>query len=318
MFSFPSSSALSNGTQRIKGWLNSVDLGKFGRSTESDADASIAAPMSPSLRHPSVEDLQRLVAARSRSSSMDALEQERLTKEYRQRRLSKLQNFLGERLAAQELMAQGIVDDPQDAVAATVALAGDDRRQQQRRMNKLERVFGQMPPRELIINQDDPWPVRNKKVLKMLTFLLEHDIESDLEQLIDFMADVDATYPPPATEAESDKVKTVRLKKINKLNKFFGDTMSQEIQVRAVPHSWGPVLTFMHAQREQAVLSELLESYEEAVEEDERFSELKDDVESLKLQVHRRASIQSNAPLHSEEEPVAAASGVQTSTIAEE
>jgi len=53
-------------------------------------------------------------------------------------------------------------------------------------------MFGHMPPQDLIINPDDPWPIRQTKSLHALTYLLDENQEEEIHHLVNTMLEFEA------------------------------------------------------------------------------------------------------------------------------
>jgi len=54
-------------------------------------------------------------------------------------------------------------------------------------MYKLEKVFGEMPPRDMLLNENDPWKVRQQKSLHVLNYLLDKNNEDEINELVQTM-----------------------------------------------------------------------------------------------------------------------------------
>jgi len=76
---------------------------------------------------------------------------------------------------------------------AEQALSAGEKRLQQKKIYKLEKMFGEMPPRELIINPDDPWAVRQEKSLHALSYLLNGNNERDVQELVKVMIEFEVS-----------------------------------------------------------------------------------------------------------------------------
>lgn len=127
-------------------------------------------------------------------------------------------------------------------------------------MYKLEKVFGEMPPRDMLLNENDPWKVRQQKSLHVLNYLLDKNNEDEINELVQTMIqfEYDVIYfsflisvlcfyfmflpfnsiifffqeeEAEEDEDEKQRAKTLRQKKLNKLSHFFGNTLSEKILV---------------------------------------------------------------------------------------
>ncbi|KCV72880.1 hypothetical protein H696_00451 [Fonticula alba] len=180
-------------------------------------------------------------------------------KEYRLRKLSKLQEFLGERLNRQLLESQQIIPRPH--------MSPEERRAQQKRLRKLASVFGHHPPApgegptddfpadqmaflqdssssgdlssSLLIHPSDPLEVRNSKSIRALAFLVDNQDDSELDDFFKRIADLELEDSSSAAAAvatadvsspvDPARARQARQKKLKKLQRFFGETFSEEV-----------------------------------------------------------------------------------------
>ncbi|CAG8807729.1 14695_t:CDS:1, partial [Racocetra fulgida] len=216
------------------------------------------------------------------------------TKEYRRKKLQKLYNFLGERVPIDivlgekdnddaSLLPEPLPDPPKrkskgrptslsfsskkntsssnnntDAHATLTLprLSAIDRKRHLHRAIKLEKMFGEAPPQDLIVQKlrsrnftDSISSIDiHRRSIMSLEYLMENDINA-MYDLIDYMADSDgenydedceeeysAPFSAPATPNPANSLrfnlpqidpKQVKLKGIRKLSHFFGATYGQ-------------------------------------------------------------------------------------------
>jgi len=180
----------------------------------------------------SLESLRPKMMRKSASREIDRDERESLasssdpdmiktSKEYRRRKLVKLQQFLGERLSVQVVDTASpalspmsattpkppstprssvaspklsVYDDlpgsagepqqPQQAQATKIT--AEEKKQRQKKIYKLGKMFGELPPIELIIQPNDSWIVRQRKSVQALTLLVDN-FEVDDSNIMDLV-----------------------------------------------------------------------------------------------------------------------------------
>ena len=141
-------------------------------------------------------------------------------------------------------------------------------------------MFGEMPPRELIINDDDSWSVRQEKSVHALTFLLNGNNEQTVHDLVQVMAEFEAAEGEADSEEQAAKLKNGRQKKMNKLKDFFGGNISEE------------------AIAEQKFLSDIQQAIAEEVASDDQLKSLAGEVQELKTKIVRRVSTKVKRYVH--------------------
>jgi len=108
-------------------------------------------------------------------------------------------------------------------------LRSDEKKQQLKKFNKLEKMFGEKPPKELVLDQlnnEDSWNVKQKKSLLILISLLE-DPNYDLTPILNTFTNNERSSTFFITSTET---KTVKPKKLNKLSQFFLNQPSEDQQ----------------------------------------------------------------------------------------
>ncbi|KAI9145032.1 hypothetical protein BKA69DRAFT_654692 [Paraphysoderma sedebokerense] len=212
------------------------------------------------------------------------------SKEIRRKKLEKLYRFLGERLSENALeslqnqAAQALLKNPNAVVTASnTPLTPDEKRQTVRRAVKLGKMFGAVPPSQLLSEMDKKTLQHRSSIFSLRQVL--HD-DNALVDLLALMSDSQADGANPtdvSVAAKADPTssviseempvpvdKTFRQKKLHKLQRFFGDKVD-------------PVFLF-----EQNVLATLERTMEEELDSDS-LKELKKDLELLRNEVRKAA-----------------------------
>jgi len=257
------------------------------------------------------------------------------TKEYRRKKLRKLQQFLGERITLTTLTkeASNIAGNGTDSSAAESPLmktkmdhslhsthatspnlgnsigaqqrimSSKERQAQVKRINKLERVFGSVPPVALV-NADDTPAELTKKTIASLSYILDQQREFDFVELIENMAEFDLELEgkPTSTgfkttlgglkssgttgmhsasfnnimdamnnETSSVAAKQARQRKLLKLQRFFGNNLNTETLI------------------ELNILRDLEKSIEEEVTNPEELKQLKIQIQTVRDSVRKQS-----------------------------
>ncbi|KAJ3414921.1 hypothetical protein HDV05_005870 [Chytridiales sp. JEL 0842] len=227
----------------------------------------------------------------------------------KKKRLDKLSSVFGQRIKADTLTeAQSYVpmnlinSDIGRVLPAPRVLTGSERKQVQRRANKIEKLLGAIPPTEALIttveNKEQKVQMSEgpgKRVYRniaSLSFIIENtaDVVELLETLTVVGADSDANNKRRSgygqdffneeehetmlnnPEAAGEASKEVRQKKLQKLRKFFGDDVN------------------IYRVIEQQIFAELEKSIEEEVKNEKELEVLRQDMASLRQMVLRRSA----------------------------
>ncbi|KAJ3107654.1 hypothetical protein HDU97_003648 [Phlyctochytrium planicorne] len=212
----------------------------------------------------------------------------------KKKRLDKLSSMLGERIKVND------VSDSQAAVAVQNTphqigrvlptprvLTPDERKQVQRRANKIERLMGVIPPTEALISTISESEAQAKlsseaakklqKGIASISFFIQNT--SDVVELLETLSVVSAEFPNleprrlsmVSDEGEPVESKESRQRRINKLRKFFGN----DINVIALI--------------ENQLLSDLEQNLEEVVDQGDK-QVLMENMKSLRVMMNRRSN----------------------------
>ncbi|KAJ3330010.1 hypothetical protein HDU76_006664 [Blyttiomyces sp. JEL0837] len=212
------------------------------------------------------------------------------TKEIKKKRLDKLSAVLGTRIKIDNIndkQAQPSSPVPVSPNSASIGrslpppriLSTDERKQVQKRANKIERLLGALPPTEAllltvenaeknVVMHEGP-SLRAHKNIASLSFLIEN--ANDVVDLLVKITEIDTDIGENLEDDERERSKDTRKKKLNKLRKFFGN----DIDVSGII--------------EQQLFTELERTITEEVTDSEDLAVLRNDMERLRQIVQRRS-----------------------------
>jgi len=172
---------------------------------------TIKTSLNPRLKHHDVVSMMSSHTEQS-SNSLDSsllMESEASGKESQRRQLNKLSDLLGEHIRVEQLNTQaaGPVIEP---------LSEEDKRIHIKRLTKLSKMFGGAPPQA-----EHSRAAIHRASIQSVSDLLGKP-EQMLNELMELLDDEDHNTSGVSIEAERGR------KRINKLNKFFGDTLGLE------------------------------------------------------------------------------------------
>ena len=239
-----------------------------------------AAVANPNLRRNSQKNYY-ISNARKRISSSNAEEEDpEITKMIRRRKSEKLQQFLGERINQKLLEVQVLATKNKLKESGDAGTGKSATRRTKpamvKKANKLERLFGEIPPTDLILLTKDALSPERRSIISLQILL---DNNADVTDLLNFMGSSDAGN---VEESATDEVKNARQKRLNKLRSFFGESIRPQELI------------------ERHILSYLQESIEEKYS-GEDLEKLKEDLDHLRERV-RRYSIKERVPEEEKED----------------
>ncbi|KAI8806028.1 hypothetical protein BJ742DRAFT_818158 [Cladochytrium replicatum] len=154
------------------------------------------------------------------------------SREYRRRKLAKLQHFLGERLTLEEVATPVMVPvSPRMGPLTQEAKAS-----QLKRADKLNRMFGEVVPAKMVsVDRDSVLDLQ--KQIQVLQSLMESD--KDVLELIDAMTDFDMAMsgvkdPEFGSDEELQKQKASMQQKMKRLRKFFGTNVDTGVVLEQI------------------------------------------------------------------------------------
>ncbi|KAJ3169184.1 hypothetical protein HDU88_000980 [Geranomyces variabilis] len=202
------------------------------------------------------------------------------------RRLDKISSLMGQRIGVGEIIeARATVNPNIQSAVPSRPLTLEEKKLFQKKSTKLERMLGQLPPVEAIMQSlpgnVKPEVERVRKSLVGLQFLVKNakdvvEILDAVREISDVKSDRDSGSESPALTPVSvggagDGSKESRQKKLNKLRKFFGDKISVEMVV------------------ETQLLADLERSLQDVTQDENELSLLRAEVRSLRDEVRRRS-----------------------------
>ncbi|KAJ3182049.1 hypothetical protein HDU87_000389 [Geranomyces variabilis] len=202
------------------------------------------------------------------------------------RRLDKISSLMGQRIGVGEIIeARAHVNPNIQPAVPSRPLTLEEKKLFQKKSTKLERMLGQLPPVEAIMQglpgNARPEVERVRKSLVGLQFLVKNakdvvEILDAVREISDVKSDRDSGSESPALTpvtvgGAGDGSKESRQKKLNKLRKFFGDKISVEMVV------------------ETQLLADLERSLQDVTQDEDELSILRAEVRSLRDEVRRRS-----------------------------
>ncbi|KAI8587891.1 hypothetical protein BDZ88DRAFT_423575 [Geranomyces variabilis] len=202
------------------------------------------------------------------------------------RRLDKISSLMGQRIGVGEIIeARATVNPNIQSAVPSRPLTLEEKKLFQKKSTKLERMLGQLPPVEAIMQSlpgnVKPEVERVRKSLVGLQFLVKNakdvvEILDAVREISDVKSDRDSGSESPALTpvivgGAGDGSKESRQKKLNKLRKFFGDKISVEMVV------------------ETQLLADLERSLQDVTQDEHELSLLRAEVRSLRDEVRRRS-----------------------------
>ncbi|KAJ3148173.1 Regulator of G-protein signaling 14 [Geranomyces michiganensis] len=201
------------------------------------------------------------------------------------RRLDKISSLMGHRIGVGEIIeARANVNPNLQPAVPSRPLTLEEKKLFQKKSTKLERMLGQLPPVEAIMQSlpgnVKPEVERVRKSLVGLQFLVKNakdvvEILDAVREISDVKSDAsgESTTPviPSVVGGAGDGSKESRQKKLNKLRKFFGDKISVEMVV------------------ESQLLADLERSLQDVTQDENELSLLRAEVRSLRDEVRRRS-----------------------------
>ncbi|KAI8810851.1 hypothetical protein BJ742DRAFT_885574 [Cladochytrium replicatum] len=151
------------------------------------------------------------------------------SREYRRRKLAKLQQFLGERLTLEEVATPAAVPvSPRMGPLTQEAKAS-----QLKRADKLNRMFGEVVPAKMV-SVDRDSVLNLQKQIQVLQNLMQSD--KDVLELIDAMTDFDMAPKEQevASDEELQKQKASMQQKMKRLRKFFGTNVDTGVVLEQI------------------------------------------------------------------------------------